>query len=143
EAGRYLVEFVPMCSCFLQYTYGRTRRTVPFVLGSETISAGLGKEGPKDAARNIQFKDVYVVRNAPVKPDDLLLYAALCRFKDSGFARSLVNLLSDAVSSVGGPIAGAIGKATVDLTGRLATVLGADGVETRFGMLNGSALEVS
>src|SRR5258706_16479306 len=63
EAGRYFTEFVPMCSCFLRYTYGRSQRNLPFVLGSETLSAGLGKDLPKRGAQRIQFPDGYVVRN--------------------------------------------------------------------------------
>jgi hypothetical protein len=143
EAGRYFLEFIPMCSCFLRYTYGRAQRTVPFVLGSEVISANLGKDVPKNAARNIQFRDAFIVRNVPVKADNLLMYCALCRITDSDFARGLLDLLSDTAASVGGPAVGAIAKTGVDLTKRLGSLLGADGVETRFGMLNGNALDRS
>jgi len=143
EAGRYVSEFVPMCSCFLRYTYGRSERTLPFVLGTETISAGLGNDIPKDVGRHIQFNNVYIVRNVPVKADNLFIYCALCRFKDPGFARGLLNLLSDAAGVVGGTAVGAIAKTGVDLTNRLGTLLGADGVDTRFGMLNGNALDTS
>jgi hypothetical protein len=113
------------------------------VLGRETISAGLGKDVSTSAASNIQFRNMYVVRNVPVKADNLLMFSALCRFKDSGFARGLLDLLSDAAATVGGPAVGAIAKTGVDLTNRLGTLLGADGVETRFGMLNGNALDNS
>jgi hypothetical protein len=143
EAGRYFTEFVPMCSCFLRYTYGRSQRNLPFVLGSETLSAGLGKDVPKRGAQRIQFRDVYVVRNVPMKADNLMIYSALCRFADSGFARGLLDLLSDTAGAVGGPAVGAIAHSAVDLTTRLGSLLGATGVETRFGILNGSALDFS
>jgi hypothetical protein len=143
EAGRYFTDFVPMCSCFLRYSYGRGQRTLPFVLGSETISAGLGQAADPRAARNIQFQDIYVVRNVPVKADNLTMYTALCRFKDSGFARNLLDLVADTAGIAAGPVIGAAARTGVDLTKRLATLLGTDGVETRFGMLNGNALDES
>jgi hypothetical protein len=143
EAGRYFIDYVPMCSCFLRHTYGRTPRTIPFVLGTETIATGLGQNVPKGGARNIQFKDVDVARNVPVKADNLFMYTALCRFKDAGFVRGLLDLLSDAAGAVAGPAVGSVAHAGVDLTKRLGTLLGADGVETRLGMLNGNALDTS
>jgi hypothetical protein len=143
EAGRYFTEFVPMCSCFLRYGYGRSQRNVPFVLGSETLSTGLGKNIPPTSGQRVQFRNVYIVRNVPMKADNLMMYAALCRFADSGFARGLVDLLSDAAGAVGGPAVGAVAHTAVNLTTRLGSLLGAKGVETRFGMLNGSALDFS
>lgn len=143
EAGRYFTEFVPMCSCFLKYTHGRSQRTVPFVLGNETISAGLGKNLSKSTVSNIQFNDIYIVRNVPVKADNVMMYVALCRFKDTGFARGLINLLSDAAAAAGGPMVGAVVKTGADLTNRLGVLLGADDVDTRFGILTGNALNTS
>src|SRR4051812_27659384 len=67
EAGRYGLEFVPMCSCFLRFTYGSSQRNVPFIIGNELISAGLGRDLAKTAAARITFNDLYVVRNVPVK----------------------------------------------------------------------------
>ncbi len=142
EVGRYGIDFVPMCSCFLKFTYGASQRTVPFVVGIDMISAALGKVSPADA-KNIRFEDLYIVRNVPVKADNLQMYSALCRIADSGFARSLINLFADTASTFAGPVAGAAIKGRVDLTGRLATLLGADGVHTRFGTVSGNALDVS
>jgi hypothetical protein len=142
EASRYFTEFIPMCSCFLRFTYGRNQRTVPFVLGSETISTKLAADVPKDVP-NVSFGNEYIVRNVPVKADNLSMYAALCRFKDAGYARGLVNLLSDAATVVGGPAMGTIVKTGADLTSRLGTLLGADDVDTRFGVFTGNALNAS
>jgi hypothetical protein len=143
EAARYWVEFVPMCSCFLRYTYGASQRNIPYILGAETIAAGLGKDVTKNAAKNIEFKDLYVARNVPVKADNLVMYAALCRFADSGFARGLLNLFSDAAGAAAGPVGGAVVRGATDMTARLASLLGADGVQTRFGTLAGNVLDTS
>ncbi|MCK1396498.1 hypothetical protein [Bradyrhizobium sp. 1] len=143
EAGRYFVDFLPMCACFLKYTYGHSSREIPFVLSLDRIKAALGANADKMQARNVEFNDVYVVRNVPVKADNLTMYSALCRFNDTGFAQGLLSLVSDVSSVVAGPVAGPVIKTGVDFAGRLATLLGADGVETRFGMWAGSALKKS
>jgi outer membrane lipoprotein SlyB len=143
EAGRYFTEFVPMCSCFVRFTYGRAERTVPFVLNSETVSKGLGTNVPRNSVSKVTFSNIYILRNVPVKADNAVMYAALCRFKDAGFARGLLNLLSDAAAVVGGPVIGAAVKTGVDLTNRLGALLGADDVDTRFGILTGNALNTS
>jgi hypothetical protein len=143
EAGRYFVEFLPMCACFLKYTYGRGTREVPFILSLDRIKAALGTNADKSQPRNVQFNDVYVVRNAPMKADNLVMYSALCRFNDTGFAQGLLGLLSDTTAAIAGPIAGPMIKAGVDFSSRLGTLLGANGVETRFGMWTGNALKKS
>jgi hypothetical protein len=143
EAGRYFVEFLPMCACFLKYTYGRGTREVPFVLSLDRIKAALGADADKMQSRNVEFNDVYVVRNVPVKADNLTMYSALCRFNDTGFAQGLLSLVSDTGAVIAGPLAGSMMKAGVDFSGRLATLLGANGVETRFGLWTGNALKKS
>jgi hypothetical protein len=70
-------------------------------------------------------------------------YSALCRAPDSAFVRGLINLFADAAGTIAGPVAGAAIKSGVDLTSRLASLLGADGVQTRFGTLSGNALDES
>ena len=142
EAGRYFSEFLPMCSCFLRYTYGRSQKTLPFFLGNEFIKSQLGGSA-KDAPQNIQFKNVYIVQNVPMKSDNLLMYSALCRVADSKFARSMLDFLSDTASTLGGAAVGSAVKTGVDLTKSLATLLGSDDITTRFGMLNGSILDTS
>jgi hypothetical protein len=78
-----------------------------------------------------------------VKADGLLMYTALCQVVDTKFARSMLDLLADAAGTIGGPAAGTVARTGVDMTKRLATLLGADGVHTRFGMYDGDALRTS
>lgn len=143
EAGRYGVDFVPMCSCFLKYTYGDSLRSVPFVIGSEMITSGLEKSEDKTAAQNITFSNIYAARNIPVKADGVVMYAALCRFANTGFAKGLLNLVADAASAIAGPVGAVAIETGADLTGRLAALLGADGVDTKFGTLTGNILDRS
>jgi len=143
SAGNYIVTYLPMCACFLQYTYGTERRSVPFVVDYQMIRSGLGNDQTKAGAQNIEFKNVYVIRNAPMKADGLAMFAALCRVADSGFARGMLNLLADAVGTVGGPAVATVVRTGVDMTTRLGSLLGADGVTTRFGVFDGAALTTS
>jgi hypothetical protein len=143
SAGNYIANFLPMCSCFLRYTYGDAQREVPFTIGYDLIRAQLERDKASTGARTIEFHDVYIVRNAPVKADGLLMYTALCQVVDTKFARSMLDLLADAAGTIGGPAAGTVARTGVDMTKRLATLLGADGVHTRFGMYDGDALRTS
>ena len=143
EAGRYGLQLLPMCCCFLKYNYAGAQRNIPYVLGHETIASGLGGGVSDNASRRITFSDMYIVRNVPVKADNLIMYIAFCRAKSSGFARGLLSLFSDTAKVLAGPIVGGALQTGVDLTTRLAGLLGADDVETRFGVMSGNALTKS
>jgi hypothetical protein len=143
EAHNYISEYVPMCSCYLRYTYGTAPREVPFTLSYETIRAALGKDAGRSGPRNVEFQNVYVVRNVPVKADGLAMYTALCRIADSSLTRGMLDLLADAMGAIGGPAVGAVARTGTDLTKRLTALLGAEGVTTRFGVKDGSVLRRS
>jgi hypothetical protein len=140
EAGSYIATYLPMCTCFLRYTYGGVIRDLPFIVGHDMIRAALGKDAPPDGAQNIEFKDIFVVRDVPVRPDGLMMYVALCRLADSGFARGMLDMFADVAGAIGGSVVGAGAHAGVDFAKRLGALLGADGVSTRFGNLDGTAL---
>jgi hypothetical protein len=143
EAGRYGLQLLPMCCCFLKYSYAGSQRNIPYVLGHETIASGLGGGVSDNTSRRITFSDMYIVRNVPMKADNLTMYIAFCRAKSSGFARGLLSLFSDTAKVLAGPIVGGALQTGVDLTTRLAGLLGADDVETRFGVMSGNALTKS
>ncbi|MFM0631219.1 hypothetical protein [Paraburkholderia xenovorans] len=143
DARNYIATFLPMCSCFIRYPYGSGKREIPFVVGYDMIRQALGKDAAEKGGQRVEFKNIYIVENAPVKAGTVEMYAALCRVADSTFARGMLDLLADTVSLVGGPAAGLVARSGIALTERLAALLGADGVDTRFGMLNGAALDKS
>lgn len=140
EAGNYISSYLPVCSCFLSFTYAGEQRSVPFIVGYETVREKLGKDAPRGGAQNVDFTNIYIVENVPVKADGLTMYSALCRVSDSGFARGMLDLLSDVAGVVGGPTIGTAVRTGVDISKRLGSLLGADGVTTRFGTLDGAAL---
>ncbi|MFM0258424.1 hypothetical protein [Paraburkholderia sediminicola] len=140
EAGNYVATYLPMCSCFLRYRYGTAEREVPFIVGYDMIRGLLGKCDTSKGAGNIAFTNVYVVRDAPVKAGGLTMYAALCRVSDSTFARGMLDLIGDTVAAIGGPAVGLVASTGINMTKRLGTLLGSDGVMTRFGLYDGDAL---
>ncbi len=140
EARSYLTTFLPMCACFVRYGAGEGQRTLPVVLGAETIRGGLGAAAPGTAGHNLAIANIDLVRNLPVRAGGLMLYTSLCRFNDSSLSRALLGFLAEAAKTVGGEALAAPVKVATDLTGKLQGLLGADGVETRFARLDGDAL---
>ena len=143
EAGRYFAEFLPMCACFLREGEGEAQRTLPVVLGAETIRDGLGANASKDAGRNLAIHNMDVVRNLPVRASGLTMYLSLCRFKDDSLTSGLLGFAAEAAKAIGGEAAAAPVRVAGDLTGKLRALLRSDGVETRFARLDGDALRKS
>src|ERR1700676_2607771 len=49
-AGRYLTEFLPMCTCVLSFQQAGNKRTIPFIAGVDMIRGLVGPNAPADAA---------------------------------------------------------------------------------------------
>ncbi|GAA0604237.1 hypothetical protein GCM10009416_47300 [Craurococcus roseus] len=143
EARRYAAEFLPMCACFLREGDGGGQRTLPVVLGADTIRGGLGANAPKDAGRNLAIHNMDVVRNLPVRATGLTMYLSLCRFKDDSLTSGLLAFAAEAAKAIGGEAAAAPVRVAGDLTGKLQALLGSGSVETRFARLDGDALRKS
>lgn len=143
EAGALLNDFLPMCTCFLREGSGDQARTIPFVIGAEMIRSGLGANAAKDAGRNLAIHDMELVRHMPVRGQGLTLYTSLCHFKDDSVARGLLGFAAEAAKAVGGESLATPVRLAGDLTGRLQTLLGSGGVETRFARLDGDPLRQS
>jgi hypothetical protein len=143
QAGNYIATFLPMCSCFVRYPYGASVREVPFIIGYDLIRNLLGPNAAQQGASHVAFRDVYVVRDVPVKTGGVTMYAALCRIKDSSFARGMLDLIGDTVAAAGGPAVALAATTGINMTKRLGALLGAEGVETRFGLYDGDVLSRS
>jgi hypothetical protein len=160
QAGNYVAAFLPMCCCFLRYTYGGSPREVPFIVGYDLIRSALGSrdptangatsgttsgavDGAQSGSQHIEFKNIYIVRDAPLMGNGVVLYVALCRLADNSFTRGMLDLVADAAGMIGGPAAGLVAHAGADMTKRLGKLLGAQGVTTRFGIYDGDALRAS
>jgi hypothetical protein len=143
EAGRYLTDFLPMCACFLRQGEGEAQRTLPIVIGAETIRGGLGAATPGDAGRNLAIANIDLVRKLPVRAGGLTLYTSLCCFRDDSLTRGLLGLAAEAANAAGGEAFAAPVRVAGDLAAKLQGLLGSQGVETRFARLDGDALRES
>src|SRR5262249_28751041 len=114
-----------------------------FVLGVDMIRRLVGKDAAADAARRIAFANLAVTDYVPVPGSDVTMYLSLCRFNDSSLVRGLLDLAAKTAAAVAGPAGGAMVKTATDFTGTLMNIFLADGVETRFGRLDGRALDRS
>jgi hypothetical protein len=142
-AGRYLTEFLPMCTCVLSFQQAGDKRTIPFIAGADMIRGLVGPNAPADAAKRIAFANLAVAKNVPVPGNDVTMYLSLCRFKDSSLVRGLLELATKTAAAVGGPVAGPMAKAATDFVGGLMNIFSMDGVETRFGRLDGKVIGTS
>jgi hypothetical protein len=139
-AGRYLLEFLPMCTCVLTFQNAGEKRTIPFIAGADRIRGLLGPDAPADAAKRIALANLAVAENVPVPGGDVTMYLSLCRFSDSRLVRGLLDLAAKTASAVGAPLVGPMEKAATDFVGGLMSIFSIDGVETRFGRLDGKAI---
>lgn len=143
EAGRYLADFLPMCTCFLRHGEGEAQRTLPVVIGAETIRGGLGVAAPGDAGHNLAITNIDLIRKMPVRAGGLMLYTSLCRFRDDSLTRGLLAFAAEAAKAMGGEVLAAPIRVAGDLTAKLQGLLGSQGVETRLARLDGDALRES
>ncbi|MDR5760980.1 hypothetical protein [Caballeronia sp. LZ035] len=152
EIGSYLSTYLPMCSCFLRYQYGHSVRDVPYIVSYDEVrkklseaEEGGGKDKPAvpGGAQRIEFSNQYIVQDAPFLSGGVSMYTALCRISNTGPLRGMLDLVSDAAGTIGGPAAGLVARSGVDMAKRLGNVLGLDDVSTRFGMYDGNALRKS
>jgi hypothetical protein len=139
-AGRYLTEFLPMCTCVLSFQQAGDKRTIPFIAGVEMIRNLVGANAPADVAKRIALANLAVANNVPVPGGDVTMYLSFCRFKDSSLVRGLLELAAKTATAVAGTVAGPMVKTATDFAGGLMNVFSADGVETRFGRLDGQAV---
>lgn len=141
-AGRYLKDFLPICTCVLRFDQAGEKRTVPFVVGAELIRSLVGN-APADAAKRISFNNLAVANNIPVPGDNVTMYITLCRIADNRIVQGLLELAAETASAVGGPTVAPLVKPVTDFAGGLMKIFSTDGVETRFGRLDGKALSKS
>ena len=143
DAGNYIAAFLPLCAFFLRYTEAGAQREIPYVVGYEAIQQAMGETAPKSGGGRVVFRNVYIARNVPYNSDGLEMFAALCRFSDTGLTRGILDFVSTTVSMFGGVVGGAVVKAGEGLLKPLSKLFGTDGASIRFGIFDGMALRRS
>lgn len=141
EGGKYFVDFLPLGVCVADYKYGSERRRVPLILSNEAVQQMLGSSGAK--AGFVDFRNMPVVVRAPVKAGDISLFVGLFRMPYSDIARSVLQLVSDVSSEVGGAALKTGVAAASKVYDRVAQMFKLKDVEPRFAYLDGQALTKS
>jgi hypothetical protein len=141
EGGKYFVDFLPLGVCIAEYTFGAERRRVPLVLSNETVKQMLGDAGGRPGL--VHFTNMPVVRQAPVKHDNLALFVGLFRLPYNDIARSVLQLAADVSEELGGAALGSGTRVAAKLYDRVADIFKLSTVQPRFAFLDGMALKKS
>jgi hypothetical protein len=133
NAGEYFRNFLPMVVTLSEFSRGGQARALPFFLNNDRLKEALGTAS--GGLGLIQMQNVYALRHVPVNADGLSLFCGLFRMAHQDFAAALLDLLAE----IGGQLGAAQGVDVAKAVYRqLSKVVGMDGVEFRFGHLDGS-----
>ena len=136
NAGEYFRNFLPMAVTLSEFSRGGQSRALPFFLNNDRLKEALGTAAQGVAP--IQMQNVYALRHVPVNADGLSLFCGLFRVAHQDFAAALFDLLAE----IGGYLTGGQGTDVAKMVyGRLGKIVGMEGVEFRFGQLDGSSLD--
>src|SRR5262249_47971890 len=141
ESREYFVKFLPLAACVAEFRRGTGRQKVPLLLSNDLIESML--DGKVGKPGSVQFKNMYVVRSVPVKADNLALFVGLFRIPYSDIAKRVLQLASDLTGELGdATIAGGV-KILDKVYDHVAELFGVNGVDPRFGFVDGNALSRS
>jgi hypothetical protein len=142
EGGKFFSSFLPLGVVLTEFSFGSERQRRPTILSNEEIAAQLKTAGANPGY--IEFKNIYAVRRAPVKQDNLSLFVGLFRLPYHDVARQVLQLAADLTaqtSLVPGVPEGL--RAADKVYDRIAGLFGLSIVTPLFSYANGSALEKS
>lgn len=142
ERRRYFAEFLPLGVCLSEFTFDDQRRRRPLILSNELIEGQLA--GKADSAGYVEYTNMYAVRRAPVKPDNLELFVGLFRVPHNDVAKQALQLAADVTSltGAGAPFAAGLTIAS-KIYDRIAGLFQLDTVQARLGFVDGNALTTS
>ena len=142
NGGQYFADFLPLGVCLSEYTSGSERQRRPMILSNDVINAQLQSAGAK--AGYVEYKDVYAVRRAPVKPDNLTLFVGLFRMPYNDLAKQVLQIAADMTDQVGAGVAVSQGLHIAEkIYDRVAGLFKLNVLSPRLGYANGNALTES
>jgi hypothetical protein len=144
EGGKYFTSFLPLGVCLTEYTVGQERQRRPMILSNDAIASQLRAAGA--APGYVEYTNMYAVRCAPVKADNLSLFVGLFRMPYGDLARQVLQIAADLTEQVGGataaPVAGGL-RIAEKVYDRMSGLFGLKDVTPRFGFADGNALTKS
>jgi hypothetical protein len=99
EGGKFFNSFLPLGVVLTEFSFGNERQRRPTILSNEEIAAQLKAAGATPGY--IEFKNIYAVRRAPVKQDNLSLFVGLFRLPYHDVAQQILQLAADLTSQTG------------------------------------------
>ncbi|WP_428667615.1 hypothetical protein [Reyranella sp.] len=144
EGGKFFTSFLPLGVCLTEYTVGDERQRRPLVLSNDLIAGQLKDSGTKPGY--IEYTNMYAVRCAPVKADNLSLFVGLFRMPYDDLAKQVLQIASDLTHQVGGegnPATAAVGagmRIAEKVYDGVSGLFGLKGITPLFGFADGSAL---
>jgi hypothetical protein len=135
EGGKYFAEFLPLGVCLTEYTVGPDRQRSPLILNNDFIANQL--QGAGASPGYVEYTNMYAVRRAPVKADNLSLFVGLFRMPYHDLAKQVLQLAADLTDQVG---AGAGTRVAEKVYDRIAQLFQLNIMTPRFGFVDGSAL---
>jgi hypothetical protein len=85
KGGEYFTSFLPLGVCLTEYTVGQERQRHPMILSNDAIASQLKATGA--APGYVEYTNLYAVRCAPVKADNLSLFVGLFRMHGTVLSR--------------------------------------------------------
>lgn len=147
EGGKFFTSFLPLGVCLTEYTIGDERLRRPMILSNDVIASQIKDAGAKPGY--VEYTNMYAVRCAPMKTDNLSLFVGLFRMPYGDLAKQVLQIASDLTQQIGGEA----NPATMSLTAGLRAaekvydgvsgLFGLKGVTPLFGFADGSALTKS
>jgi hypothetical protein len=99
EGGKFFNSFLPLGVVLTEFSFGSERRRRPTILSNDEIAAQLKAAGASPGY--VEFKNIYAVRRAPVKHDNLSLFVGLFRLPYHDVARQVLQLAADLTAQTG------------------------------------------
>jgi hypothetical protein len=142
EGGRYFTDFLPLGVCLTEYTIGDQRQRSPMILSNDLIAGQL--KGTASNPGYVEYVNMYAVRQAPVKMDNLSLFIGLFRMPYHDLAKQVLQIAADLtdLTGIGAPVAGGL-RVAEKVYDRVASLFQLNVLTPRFGFADGNALTES
>jgi hypothetical protein len=100
EGGKFFSSFLPLGVVLTEFSFGDGRQRRPTILSNDEIAAQLKSAGAA-APGYIEFRNIYAVRRAPMKEDNLSLFVGLFRLPYHDVAQQILQLAADLTTQTG------------------------------------------
>ena len=142
EGGKYFTEFLPLGVCLAEYTVGDERQRNPTILSNDLIASQIKNSGAKPGY--VDLTNMWIVRRAPMKADNLSLFVGLFRMPYADLAKQVLQIAADLTeqTGVGVPVSGGL-RIAEKVYDRVAGLFQLNVMSPRFGFADGMALTES